>query len=313
MDSKKISALICAIDMGSLTAAASELGYTQSGLTHMMNSLEAELGLNLLVRSKGGVRLSPAGQELLPEMRALLAAAEELEHSADRLRQRNVFTLRLGAYSSIARHWIPEMLSYLKQECPNTQVQLTMNSIESLYTALKNDELDCAMLSYQENLCQGLCWIPLWQDELLAILPSAMGTYSDSFPVEDFEGSDFLMPSMGFDLDINPIFSSLDGIKINPSIHSTNMDDASIVSMVEHGLGVSVMSRLVMQDMKYTVRVLPLSPAAFRSLGIAVSDRLLNDRNIRKLVCCAKELVARKYGVSAVVDAEHGKGAADGQ
>ena len=52
MDSKKIYALLAAIDCGSLTAAAEKLGYTQSGLTHMMNSLEIELGLNLLVRSE---------------------------------------------------------------------------------------------------------------------------------------------------------------------------------------------------------------------------------------------------------------------
>ena len=60
MDTKKIRALLTALDTGSLTAAAEELGYTQSGLTHMMNSLEDELGVKLLVRSKGGVRLSPA-------------------------------------------------------------------------------------------------------------------------------------------------------------------------------------------------------------------------------------------------------------
>ena len=58
MDSKKIYALLTAIDCGSLTAAAEKLGYTQSGLTHMMNSLENELGLNLLVRSKSGVHLA---------------------------------------------------------------------------------------------------------------------------------------------------------------------------------------------------------------------------------------------------------------
>ena len=59
MDSKKISALLLAVEKGSLTSVAAELGYTQSGLTHMMNALEEELGLNLLVRSKNGVRLSP--------------------------------------------------------------------------------------------------------------------------------------------------------------------------------------------------------------------------------------------------------------
>ena len=74
MDSKKVHALLLAIERGSLTSAAAELGYTQSGLTHMMNSLEQELGLNLLVRSKNGVRLSPAGLALKSKMRAFLDA-----------------------------------------------------------------------------------------------------------------------------------------------------------------------------------------------------------------------------------------------
>ena len=75
MDTKKTRALLTALEKGSLTAAAEELGYTQSGLTHMMNSLEDELGLKLLVRSKGGVRLSPSVQELLPRLRALYESA----------------------------------------------------------------------------------------------------------------------------------------------------------------------------------------------------------------------------------------------
>ena len=56
MDTKKTKALLLALEKGSLTAAAEELGYTQSGLTHMMNSLEDELGIRLLVRSKVGPR-----------------------------------------------------------------------------------------------------------------------------------------------------------------------------------------------------------------------------------------------------------------
>ena len=102
MDSKKVYAMLLAVDRGSLTSAAAELGYTQSGLTHMMNALEEEIGLNLLVRSKNGVRLSPAGQALRPAMQAFLDSSLELEEEAAHLRQRSSSTLRLGAYSSIA-------------------------------------------------------------------------------------------------------------------------------------------------------------------------------------------------------------------
>ena len=56
MDTKKVSALLTALNRGSLSAAAEELGYTQSGLTHMMNSLEDELGLTLLGVAESPIR-----------------------------------------------------------------------------------------------------------------------------------------------------------------------------------------------------------------------------------------------------------------
>lgn len=58
MESKKLEALLMAVDLGSFTKAAEVMGYTQSGLTHMMNSLEREVGFTLLERGRGGVRLT---------------------------------------------------------------------------------------------------------------------------------------------------------------------------------------------------------------------------------------------------------------
>ena len=284
MDTKKVQALLAAIDLGSLTAAASELGYTQSGLTHMMNSLETELGLNLLLRNKSGVRLSPAGQELLPELRNLADAAEVLSQAAEQLRQRNCSTLRLGAYSSIARHWVPQIMAEYRKVCPDTQVSLIMDGL-----------VDCIMTSYDESLAQGFGWIPLWEDELVAVLPESFPLEGDVLPVERFDETQFLMPSQGADTYIRPIFAASPR-KIGPHIITTNLDDESIVSMVEHGLGVSLLSRLVVKGMNYQVKIVPISPKHFRSLGIIVSEKRMHDKNIRRLISCSQSIIAAKYG-----------------
>ena len=290
---------MAAIDLGSLTAAASELGYTQSGLTHMMNSLENELGLNLLLRSKSGVRLSPAGQDLLPELRSLADAAGALDLAAEQLRQRNCSTLRLGAYSSIARHWVPQIMAEYRKVCPDTQVSLTMDGLLELYTAVRDDELDCIMTSYDESLAQGLGWIPLWEDELVAVLPENFPLEGDALPVERFDGTQFLMPSQGADTYILPIFSASPR-KVEPHIITTNLDDESIVSMVEHGLGVSLLSRLVVKGMNYQVKIVPISPKYFRSLGIIVSEKHMHDKNIRRLISCSQNIITAKYGSPAL-------------
>ena len=295
MDAKKVQALLAAVDLGSLTSAASELGYTQSGLTHMMNSLETELGLTLLLRGKSGVRLSPAGQELLPELRSLADAADALDLAAEQLRQRNCSTLRLGAYSSIARHWVPQIMAEYRKVCPDTQVSLIMDGLVELYSAVRDDQLDCIMTSYDESLAQGFGWIPLWEDELVAVLPESFPLEGDVMPVERFDVSQFLMPSPGADTDILPIFAASPR-KIGPHIITTNLDDESIVSMVEHGLGVSLLSRLVVKGMSYQVKIVPISPKYFRSLGIIVSEKRMHDKNIRRLISCSQSIITAKYG-----------------
>ncbi len=294
MDTKKIYALLAAVDRGSLTAAATELGYTQSGLTHMMNSLEDELGLNLLVRSKNGVRLSPAGQELLPLMRNLMASALALDQTADRLRQRNFSTLRLGAYTSVTRQWLPAILAEFRRISPDTEVSIDVGGIVDIYEKLKSDQLDCAIVSYNDTMCQGLNFIPLRDDPLMAILPISTKLAGPAYPVVRFAGQEFLMPSAGFEQDINPIFNR-NWETAAPRIRHTNLDDPAIVSMVGHGLGVSILSELVMQDIPDPVLSVPLDPPAFRRLGIAAGERHQGDRNIRRFIRCAQTVIHKMY------------------
>ena len=294
MDTKKLEALVLAVERGSLTAAAQEMGYTQSGLTNMMNALESELGLGLLLRSKSGVSLTPTGEALLPYMQALLRESRALEQAAEALQRRSAQLLRLGAYSSVARQWVPALLADFRQDCPDTDVTVDVGGIPDIYDKLHADELDCAIVSYSEARCQGLSFVPLRDDPLVAVLPGLYKPSAQDFPVTGFRGQEFLMPSAGFEADITPIFGqSMD--KVAARVRYTNLDDAAIVSMVEHKLGVSILSELVVQDMNYHVRVLPLDPPCSRHLGIAMAERRRGDHNIQRFVRCAQTVVPGLY------------------
>ena len=294
MDSKKVHALLLAVERGSLTSAAAELGYTQSGLTHMMNALEEELGLNLLVRSKNGVRLSPAGLALKPQMQAFLESSHMLEEEAEHLRQRSSSTLRLGAYSSVASHWLPMIVAAFRSVDPNIEVTIDVGGIPDIYEKLKSDQLDCAFVSYQESLCQGLNYIHLADDPLVAVVPET-DDHINRYPIIDFADQEFLMPSDGFDMDILPILTHILG-KEQPRVRYTNLSDSAIVSMVEHNLGVSLLSELIMQDIHSSVKMLPLDPPAFRRLGIATGERQQNDKVIHRFIHCAQTIIGELYG-----------------
>lgn len=80
MDLRKLEALAVAVELGSFTKAAQQLGYSQSGLTHMMNALEQEIGFPLLLRDHRGVRLTAQGQQIYPTIQQLLAVHRRLLH-----------------------------------------------------------------------------------------------------------------------------------------------------------------------------------------------------------------------------------------
>ncbi len=296
MDTKKINALLLSLERGSLTAAAEELGYTQSGMTHMMNALEDEFGLKLLRRSKTGVHLSPAGEELLSEMITLNENAAALERHIKELRQKETTTLRLGAYASMARQWLPAILAQLRRSCPEMEVAVTMfSAIDLCYNAVKEGHLDCAIASRISRAFPGMGWAHLRDDPLVAVLPADSDFTGSAYPVERFSGQEFLMPSGGFEQDIIPALSA-GGAKSSPVIRYTNLDDASLASMVAHGLGVTVLSDLVMQSISDRVMALPLEPFAYRSLGIIFNKSRQNDKNILRLIDCAKLTIAEMYG-----------------
>lgn len=269
METKKLEALLVSAKLGSFTKSAQELGYTQSGLTHMMNALEQEIGFALLERGHYGTRLTARGEQLEPAIRRFLEAGQALEAEIENVRRQENQWIRVGAYSSMALHWLPSILQQFRLRFPGVRVDVQMGGIEELYGWVRAGEVDLAFVSRQDDLKAE--FIPLKEDTLMAILPPD-GQYEtwETFPVSEFEGREFLMPALGFNRDIMPMFRRH---HVHPRIRKTTVDDPVVISMVAHGLGVSIMTELIMEGRPQIVKALPVEPRAFRELGVVVRSR----------------------------------------
>ena len=104
------------------------------------------------------------------------------------------------------------------------------------------------------------------------------------------ENFQFLMPSMGFTLDIMRV---LNRHGVTPLIRTTQVSDSVILSMVEHGLGVSMLSRLVLQGRQGGVQALPLAPRAVRELGMASRPRRELRPMVRRFMDEAREMIGK--------------------
>lgn len=289
MESKKLEALLMAVDLGSFTKAAEVLGYTQSGLTHMMNSLEKEVGFTLLERGRSGVRLTEEGERIAPAVREFLQANARLDSVIEQVASSRTEIIRVSAYASIAMHWLPGIIQRFREECPDVDVDIRMaDHVDVPYELLAQGKMDAILVSPQDE--GQYEWVHLADDPMFAVLPKDFDTQGmTAFPLAAFEARDFIMPSQGFDKDIMRIFNRI-GVK--PHILPTWVDDPTVISMVSHGLGVSMMTELTVRGRTDGVKLLPVDPASSRELGLAVRSLDAASDGLRHFIDCTKRVVA---------------------
>ena len=289
MESKKLEALLMAVDLGSFTKAAEVLGYTQSGLTHMMNSLEKEVGFTLLERGRSGVRLTEEGERIAPAVREFLQANARLDSVIEQVASSRTEIIRVSAYASIAMHWLPGIIQRFREECPDVDVDIRMaDHVDVPHELLAQGKMDAILVSPQDE--GQYEWVHLADDPMFAVLPKDFDTQGmTAFPLAAFEARDFIMPSQGFDKDIMRIFNRI-GVK--PHILPTWVDDPTVISMVSHGLGVSMMTELTVRGRTDGVKLLPVEPASSRELGLAVRSLDAASDGLRHFIDCTKRVVA---------------------
>lgn len=283
MDSKKLEILVTAADLGSFSKAAEVAGYTQSGLTHMMDSLEREIGFPLLRRDHSGIRLTEQGEQLMPVIRDFLHANAVLEDRIRVLSEQKRETIRIAAYASIAMHWMPEIMYRFRRLCPEVTLELRMvdHALEP-FELLERGECDVIFASRQDR--GGCEWLPLYDEPLYAILPRDYPLKGRSeFPLSEFSGLDFLMPYGRFDLEVDAALRRV-GAELHAS--SARVDDETLIRMVGKGLGVSMMAELMIRGRTDDVLCVPVSPRTVRELGMGIRPGADQPAAVAKLREC---------------------------
>ena len=233
MDSKKLEILMTAVDLGSFSKAAEVVGYTQSGLTHLVDSLEREIGLTLVQRGHSGVSLTKDGEALMPAIREFLRANARLENQISAITEKSAQTIRVAAYASIAMRWMPEILYRFRRVCPHIDVDLrTVDHELEPFELLEAWRTDVIFAARQSGFACD--WTPLHNDAMYAILPADYPTDGrETFPITEYEGRDFLMPYGRFDIDVGAAFRKYG---VRPVIRPCHVDDETVIRMVGKGL-----------------------------------------------------------------------------
>jgi len=266
MNIKKYEAFVRAVERGSLSKAAEELGYTQSGISHMMQSLEEEVGFPLMVRTSSGIIPNTEGELLLPIIRQLLNTNESLEQYIAKIKGANIGRLRIASFSSVATYWLPTILRDFQKAYPNVEIEIMEGGADAIDAMMDNREADLCIYTGGEK--RGFEWIPLCRDQILALLPPGHPlAEKGAVPLEALMNEQFITPLAGYDYEVHHILDKLDHY---PDIRFSSCSDYAIISMVAEGLGVSVLAELLLRNYHGHAIALPLKPAQYRVIGMGV-------------------------------------------
>ena len=267
MNIQKYQAFMAVVEQGSLTRAAEELGCTQSAVSHCISSLEEELGFALLKRGRAGARLTNEGERLAPAVRNLLNSAEQLKQTASAIRGLDSGTVRIGAFTSMAVHWLPPVLKEFQRDYPKVDLRLLNGDYHDVEQWLQDGSIDVGFVGMPCGVdCE--C-IALMEDRLLAILPKGSRfEHYPKFPLVECETEPFISLLQSSDHDAR---RALDAAGVRPNVRFYTKDDYAVIAMVEQGLGISIMPELLLKGRNDNVQILPLIPEAKRTIGIAIA------------------------------------------
>lgn len=127
------------IDLGSFTKAAEILGYTQSSISQMISSLEDELSIKLLYRSRIGVKLTLEGADLYLFIEKTILQYRAMQEKANEIKGLDTGIIRVGTISSITCHWLPQLISEFQVIYPNIQFIFHQGDYSSIQEWIKTD------------------------------------------------------------------------------------------------------------------------------------------------------------------------------
>lgn len=265
MNVQKLSIILEALRCGSMTKAAEELGYTQSGLTYTVNTVESELGFPIVIRDASGIRLSPEGQELLPYIEELVNCDHRFTQYAQSMLHRQGRALNVATYPSTADTILPEILADFMRSDPDIKVNVRVGSQDDIIRWLSDGNVDFGF-GGQIHL-PGCDWLPLVDDPELAVLPEDFHT-SDmtAFPIEEFNRHPFVMPV--YWNEEAGLVRLLEQHQIEPQFAVDFSDNAPVIAMVEQGLALSTLPELTLHAHRYRIKTLPLDPPCSRLIGV---------------------------------------------
>ncbi|MCB7320816.1 LysR family transcriptional regulator [Lacrimispora sp. 210928-DFI.3.58] len=283
----KYIALQKIVEFGSFSKAAEAMGYSQSAMSQMIASLEDELSIKLINRFRSGIKLTPEGEELYPHIEQLIFQYHMVREKTKEIKGLETGVIRMGTLASISVHWLPELLKEFKEQYPGVEFVIHQGDYTSIQEWIKTGMIDFGFVN--PAAVSGIETIVLKQGDMLAVLPPQHAlAENETVSLKDLAGEPFILLEEGHYYEPLEAFAS---IKVKPNIKYIIHDDYTIMTMVEAGLGVSILAELILHRTNYDIVLRPTEPPIKRTIAIGYKDKASLTIASRRFIECLRSRV----------------------
>ncbi|MCH4889401.1 LysR family transcriptional regulator [Acidaminobacter sp. JC074] len=264
MDSDKCKVLLEVIHLKSITKAAEKLGYTTSGVSRLIQSLEEEAGFPLIIRNRKGIEITGECRELLPLIKEMSRNGQKYEEALARIHGIEIGEIRIGTSIRNYYLWFAGIIADFQKSYPNIKISIVTDNSTKLLKSMLSNEIDLCLISKRPGSYE---WIQIAEKPIVAWLPASHSLASQaSFPLSMFETDDYISTYPDQETDNSRL---LEAHGIKPNVKFTSTDSYATYCMVDAGLGISLDHGIIAESWKGNVVIKPLDPPLSISLGLA--------------------------------------------
>lgn len=290
MDIVKYEVFLDIVERGSYSKVCEDRGYSLSGISKMMKSMEDEIGIPLISRTNKGISLTPDGEKVLPMIRQLIHYKEVIEEEFSLIRGMECGRIRIGCFPTVSFAWISRLIAVFRDNHPNISIEvIEENSIKTLEQWLSQGIIDVGVFSRQPYHTYD--WVGLREDQYVALFPKdhKFAAAETVTAAQLFEEDLILFKSHeGIDQDVIKIMRNA-GVEEVPRY--TSNSDFTVIRMVEQQGFVALIPQLIAQPALafFKVDYRPIDVNAARDIGFAIKDIKRVSPAVRTLLKYAKE------------------------
>jgi len=273
MDIDKIEVLIRAIDLGSLSKAAGEYLYTPSAVSHILDTIENDVGVKFIKRSYAGITVEEGCEQIVENLRKMVKLQNKTKQLALEVRQ-NKKVLNIATYASLSKYIMTKIIKGYNEKHPDVHMNIIV--ADNMKSAFEEGSAD---VFFGEKFdAENVCWTELASDSYAAVFPKQLKISGESITKEELYKYPFIKAND------SKIAKCIDESRFVHMINVDSQDDSSVIYMVKEGLGISILPRLSLGEEK-DVDVVKLEPGFSRTIGLIYRNEDFSEKGgLRRFV-----------------------------